>query len=336
MTNATKTLAIVFAGSLTLALMTSWSWSTTSSAAFQTELLAVDTGAVQAVRIERPDAPLVQLQRSDTGWVVAPADTSATYPAGRQAVTGLLNNLPSLQVGAVATRQPEKHPRYGVDSTGTTVTLLGENETSLGQLIVGRTRIQRPQSSGQGRRSRMRRQRRGTPITYVRSPDRPDVYAIEKSLQAVVTRSVEDWRDTQIWAVDRTQIQRIDFRYPADSSFTVRRVTSGDSTASRRDAWVTAGDTLSRNSASALLRTLSSPQAEGFRNNMTPEDLTDPLYTLRLHLADGSQRTLRLRPSASGPRYVAAADGWPYVAELRASTWDRSVLQGRASLLKTP
>ncbi len=334
MTNATKTLALIFAGTVALALATSWSWSTTSSAAFQEELLAVDTSAVQAVRIERSQASSVRLERTSDGWAVAPSDTSATYPASAQSVTQLLSTLPALQVSAVATRQPDKHPRYGVDSTGTTITMLGADDEHLGQLIVGRTQIRRPQSGRQTQNPLQRQQRRGTPITYVRSPDKPDVYSIEQSLRSLTSRSVEDWRDTQIWAVDRSQVQRIDFRYPADSSFTVERVSPSDTTAGP-DAWVSAGDTLSRNDISSMLRTLSSPQADGFVENMASENFGEALYTVRLQLTDGSRRTLRLRPTSAGEQYRATAEGFPYVVELQKSRWDRSVLKGRGALLNT-
>jgi hypothetical protein len=59
MTNATKTLALTFAGALALALATSWNWSSSSSAAFQQALLGVDTSAVQAVQIDCPNESLV-------------------------------------------------------------------------------------------------------------------------------------------------------------------------------------------------------------------------------------------------------------------------------------
>ena len=335
MTNATKTLAIIFAGTLALALATSWSWSTTSSAAFQQNLLAVDTSAVQAIRIEHWNRPSVRLERTEEGWSVVPTDTSVTYPASNQSVEQLLSTLPTLQVNAVATRQPDKHPRYGVDSTGTMITMLGGDDEQLGQLLVGRTQIQRPQSGGR-RRNPMRRRRRGTPITYVRAPDKPDVYSVEQSLRSITNRSAEDWRDRTIWTVDRTRIQRIDFRYPADSSFTARRVSPTD-TATTSDAWVSAGDTLSRSSVSSMLRTLSSPRADGFVESKAPEDLGEAPFEIRLYLSQqqsGSPRTLQLRPNLSGKYYIATATGYPYVAQLRAGTWDRSVLKERSAFLK--
>jgi hypothetical protein len=332
MTNATKTLALIFAGTLTLALAASWSGSATSSAAFEEELLAVDTSAVQAVRIEEPPGTPVRLERTGDGWAVAPSDTSVTYPASPQSVDQLFSTLPSLQVGAVATRQPDKHPRYGVDSTGTTITLLGGNDEQLGQLIVGRTRMRRPQGGGQRQNPMQRRRRPGTPVTYVRSPDRPDVYSVEQSLRALTSRSVEDWRDKQIWALDRSQIQQIDFRYPADSSFTVRRASQSDTTAVP-DRWVSAGDTLSRSSTSSLLRTLSTAEAAGFVNDQSPSNLGEASYTIDVQLSDGTQRALHIRRTPEGQHYVATADGYPYVVKLRKSNWDRSVLMSRSALL---
>lgn len=334
MTNATKTLALLFAATLALALATSWSWSTTSSAAFQNELLAVDTSAVQAVQIERSAPSAIRLERTSDGWAVAPGDTSVTYPASLQSVDQLLSTLPSLEVSAVATRQPDKHPRYGVDSTGTTITMLGDGGEALGSLIVGRTRIRRSQQ-GQGRSPMRRRRRGGTPITYVRSPDRPDVYSIEQSLRSLTSRSVDDWRDKQIWGLTRNDIQRVDFQYPADSSFTITRV-SGSDTTSAPDAWVSAGDTLAESQVSSLMNSLTSPRADGFVEDKQPKVLGDAPFTIRLHLSQqsGSPQVLRLRPAPDDQYYHASAEGYPYVVELRKSTWDRSVLTGRSALLQ--
>ncbi len=332
MTNATKTLALLFAGSLLLALATAWGGGTTSSAAFQGELMSVDTSAVQAVRIRRPDGSSVRLQRAGTGWSVGPADTSATYPARAQSVRQILNTLPALEVGTVATRRADKHPQYGVDSTGTTVTMLGAGDEPLAELIVGRTRMRRPQSGGPSQTPLQQRRRRGTPVTYVRTPDRPDVYSVEQSLRSVTSRDVEDWRKKQIWGLARTDIQRIDLRYPADSSFALQRVAAGD-TASTDDAWVSAGDTLAQSEVSSMLRVLSSPEADGFAESISPDAFDDAEYEVRLHLSDGSRRTIRLSSAPNAQQYRAVADGFPYVVELRKRTWNRSVLQGRSALL---
>ncbi|WP_263786659.1 DUF4340 domain-containing protein [Salinibacter grassmerensis] len=331
MTNATKTLALFFAATLVFALATTWGGGTASSAAFQDKLLAVDTSAVQAIQIERPNGPSVRLERSSGNWSVQSSNASTAYPASAQTVRQTLNTLPSLEVGAVATRRPDKHPQYGVDSTGTAVTLLGAADEPLGRLIVGRTRVRQSQPEGSSPNP-VQRRRRGTPVTYVRTPDRPDVYSIEQSLRSVTSRDVEDWRDKQIWGLTRADIQRIDFRYPADSSFAMQRVTMSDTMAAS-GAWVSAGDTLSQTEVSSMLRVLSSPQADGFAESTGPDDFGEALYEVRLRLADGARRSIRLRPAPDAQRYLAVADSLPYVVELQAPTWDQSVLRGRSALL---
>lgn len=334
MTNATKTLAIVFAATLALALASTWGGSSSSSAAFQGQLLSVDTSAVQAVRIERSGAPSVRLEQADGGWSVAPADTTATYPASSESVNRLFSSLPALEVNAVTTRQPDKHPRYGVDSTGTRVTLLGAGDEPLGNLIVGRTEMQRPQSQGR-QQNPMQRMRQGTAITYVRQPDRPDVYSVEQSLRSITDRSITDWRDKRLWALDRSAIRQVDFTFPGDSSFTMKRAAPSDTAATGApDTWLSAGDTLATTEVSSLLRTLSTPRADGFVENTSPEDFGEAPYKVLVQTADGSRRTLRLRPASGGENYVAAADAFPYVVELDKNQWDDAVLQGRSALLK--
>lgn len=328
MTNATKTLAILFGASVLLAVVVRWGGGSGASAAFQTELLAVDTAQVQSVRIERSGTAPLRLNKSGGSWSVAPSDTSATFPASATTIESVLGTLRSIEVSAVATRQTEKHPRYGVDSTGTRVTMLDSGDEPLGELIVGRTQVKQPPSSGQ--QNPMRRRRRpGTPVTYVRSPDRPDVYSVEQSLSSIVNRSVEDWRDKQIWGVEQSEISQVEFDYPADSSFTMRRVADSSSS-----AWLSQGDTLATSEVSSLLRTLSNPDADGFVEGTTPESLSSPLYTVRLHVGDAT-RSLHFHSTGDENTYHATASGYPYVAEMHASRWERTVLQGREALLDT-
>jgi len=331
MTNATKTLAVIFAGTLALAVASTWGGSAPSSAAFQQQLLAVDTSTVQTVRIERPQSPPVQLERTADGWVVAPSDTATTYPVRPQSVDRLLDQVAGLQVRAVPTRQPSNHPRYGVDSTGTQIALLGDDGTSVGELVVGRTRMRRPQSEGNRNPMQRMQQGRGTPVTYVRTPDRPDVYSVEQSLRDITQRGVDDWRDGRLWAVDRASIQRIDFSFPGDSSFTMQRAAPGDTaSAVGPSTWVSDGDTLSSSRVSRLLRTLATPEADGFVDEAPAAGMESTRYDIQLHLRDGSRRTLHLVRTDDG-NYRGTSEKVDFVARLSGDRW-AEVLQGREAL----
>lgn len=312
MTNATKTLLVLFGGLLAVTVLVRWTQSPSASEAFQGPLLTVDSTSVAGLSVRtRAPAPALQVTRRDTGWTVQPPNTSATYAADVSTVENAISALLSLQPEAVVTRQEEKHARYGVDSTGTQVVVQNDTGESLRTVIVGRSQPGR---------------RRSGPTTYVRIEGRPDVYAVSQFLSASVPTSASQWRDKQVWRLDRTRITQVDFEYPADSSFTIRRAAGGTD-------WVSRGDTLASGSVSSLLRPLSSLDAGGFAEGRTPQQLT-PRYTLRLHLEDGTTRTVRLQPGESGS-YLAAASGYPYVFTVSKNRWDRSVLQRREDLLRS-
>jgi hypothetical protein len=339
MTNATKTLAVLFAATLALAVASSWSWSGSSGASFRTKLLPVDTSAVQAMRIAQGDGPTVRLQKADDGWTVRPDDAESSYPAQTSSVDRLLNTLPSLPVKAVATRQTDKHPRYGVDSTGTTVTLLGSGDEELGALLVGRTEF-RSRNESDGKSSPMQRMRRqGTNITYVRAPDRPDVYSVEADLESMVTKSVTDWRDKTIWGVAESDIQRVQLTTAgdsaaADTSVRFQRAVPSDTAASPKPTWISNGDTLSTDAVSSVLTTVASPRASGFAEATTPDELSDPIHTVRLTLSDGTKRTLTLYPDPSSTdTYLATASDYPYVARIQKRRWE-DVFKPRSTFLK--
>ena len=339
MTNATKTLSGIFAVTLALAVATSWSWSGSSSAAFRTQLVPVDSSAVQALRIDRSGTS-VRLQRSDDGWTVGPADASSSYPARASAVERLLNTLPALEVSAVATRQPDKHPRYGVDSTATTVSLRGSGDKELARLLVGRTEFQRRSSSQQQQRPMRRMRQQGTSRTYVRTPNRPDVYAVEASLEGLLNKTVEDWRDKTIWGVAESDIQRVHLtragdNATADTSVRLQRAApSSAPTSSPQPTWMSDGDTLSTRAVSSVLATVASPRASGFVPDTAPEDLSDPIRTVRLRLNDGTTHTLSLYPDpSSADTYLATAADYPYVAQLQKRRWD-DVFNPRSPFLK--
>jgi hypothetical protein len=94
--------------------------------------------------------------------------------------------------------------------------------------------------------------------------------------------------------------------------------------------WISAGDTLSSSEVSSALRTLSSPEADGFADEVSAGTLDSSPYAIRLHLRDGSRRTLRLSPAADG--YRATAEQGDFVVRLADTPWD-DLLRGRSAFL---
>lgn len=314
MSNATKTLALVFVGLLVLTGLVQWMSSPSASEAFQRDVIALDTAAVQTLVIDNPsrDAP-VRLTRSDGPWRVQSGEGSA-YPASAEAVRRALGTLSTLNVNALVTRQESKHARFQVDSTGTTVTALGRDDQNLARLIVGK-----PTFTGRQQAN-----------TYVRPAGEASVYEVESFLPSQLNKDVEEWRDKSVWSLDRTAITQVDFEYPADSAFTMTK-----STAQTGTAWTSTGDTLRTGAVGQVINQITDLRASGFAEGGSPDAFGDALHTLRIHLGSGQQKVIRLKPSAENEAtYRATATDYPYVFEVRKSTWDRQVLRSRSALLQ--
>lgn len=315
MTNATKTLGVLFVGLTALTGLTAWLQGPSASEAFRRTLVALDTAAVQTLIVQpTPDEAPVRLARADAGWTVQRGPDGPAYPADAEAVRRALDALAALRANAVVTRQPEKHARFQVDSTGTWVTARDADGNALAELVLGR----------------MHFAQRRQPNTYVRPAAEPAVYEVEGMLNTRFNNDVEGWRAKRVWSLDRSRITRIELDYPADSAFAIERATTAAGT-----AWLSRGDTLQTGAVGQLLDELATLDAAGFADDLTPEAFGAAPYLVRLHLDNGTQRAVRLRPAEDDASvYRAVATDYPYVFEVRASTWDRRVLQGRAALLR--
>lgn len=309
MTNATKSLAVVFIVLLVVTVAMKWSSGPEASQAFRSELVSVDTAAVKKMVINHPLNPTVTLKKDNGGWNVT-GQKPEIYPADARSVENAISRLNNLSVNSVATRQPDKYTRYKVDSTGIKVSLY-DGEEQLQSIYVGG----------------MQRAGRRSINNYVRLADENAVYVVEGFLKSTFSKGINDWRDKQIWDLEQSNISRVNFLYPADSSFTIRKV--------KGKQWVSAGDTLSQTSVSTTLSRLANFRASGFADSLSVDDFGKEKYAVQLELTGGERRRFRLRESpADTTIYLGVTERYPYVFTLRKSTWDDYVLKSREELLR--
>lgn len=309
MTNATKSLAIIFVALAVITAAVEMSSGPAASQAFTSKLISVDTSQVNKIVINKPGSPSITLSKSKNTWMVS-TEKGKQYPASRNAVKRALLQLNGLKVSSVATRDPQKYTRYKVDSTGTKVTLFND-DNQLGSLIIGAPQIESRREFN----------------NYVRRPSDKTVYAVQGFLGPSFSKKLNDWRNKTVWDVDRSDISQVHFLYPADSSFSIKRANA--------NKWVSEGDTLSNTSLSPILRNLSTMRVDGFANALSVDDFGTEQYAIQLQLKSGEQHRLRIKSMPSdSTHYLGVAKGFPYVFKLNKSSWDRSVLKSRGDLLK--
>jgi len=312
MTNATKTLTGIFAALLLITAIVKWGDNRSSSEAFRSKLVRVDTASVNMIVIEKPGNNALELREEQGIWQVTDSRSENWYEADQNTVGRALDRLNNLNVKAVATRNPDKHTRYKVDSTGTGVSLYNENENLLAGIILGAPNIvsQREYNS------------------YVRPVDENAVYTVEGFLNATFNRDLEAWRNKQVWELDRNRISRVDFLFPGDSSYSVQQV--------GEYKWISEEDTLKSGPVSTMLDRLSTLQASGFvdSDSLTTENFGSDLYAIHIQLDNGGQKKLRIKPSENKAEFAVVATDYPYVFTVNKAAWNDVVLNPRRELLK--
>ncbi len=310
MTNATKTLSTILILVVALTLGVKLSSHSSSSKAFRSSIVNVDTAMVNKVIINKPTkGKKVILKKNGADWKVSGA-TNTAYPADGRQVDQAINQLTHLQVKSVATRNPENYTRYKTDSTGTKVLLMNGDKQLAGLIIGAPQFVSRREFN-----------------SYVRPVNDKSVYAVNGFLGSSSSTDVNQWRDKGVWKLDKEQITGVDFQFPADSSYNIKRV--------KDNKWVSNGDTLKQSSVRSILNQFSPLRAEGFVDSLSASDFGKPLYAIQLHLKNGSQKTLRLKPlEGDSTAFEATASAYPYVFTLNKSTWENTVLKARKGLLK--
>lgn len=312
MTQATKSLTIIFVVLLVITGLVKWTGTSSSSQAFRSNLVEVDTAQVNRMVVEAPTQNRkVTLQKESGSWQVSRDNSQTSYPADGGSITNAIQELNNMSVQAVATRDPEKFTRFKVDSTGTTVSLYNNNQL-LSSLVVGAPQIVSRQQYN----------------NYVRPADEETVYSVDSFLSSRFGKDLEGWRDKVVWQVDENQISQIDFLFPADSSYSIQRAGA--------NSWTSDGDTLQSGSVSRITSRLSTLRASGFVEDSPPSDFGTELYAIQMQLDNGMQKTLRLKlPEQEEPSdYQAVAGDYPYTFTLSKRSFDNSVLQPRTDLLQ--
>lgn len=311
MTNATRTLFIIFVSLIVLTAWVKWSAGPAASEAFRTTIADVDAEQVNSIRIEKPAAEQTLLLEEDpSGWTVTGGTSNDRFTADSSLIKRAIEDLTHLNVRAVATRDPQKFTRYKADSTGIKVSLFN-GERLLTSIIVGA-----PQFVSQREFN-----------NYVRPADEEVVYAVEGFLESTFNRDLSDWREKDVWDISRDNITRVDFLFPADSSYSIER--AGE------EHWISEGDTLNQTRVNSVLRQLSSLRADGFVDSLSTSAFGTELYAVQFQLDDGPGRTVRLKPDdQDDTRFIAVATDFPYVFTLNRSSWENSMLRAREELLE--
>jgi hypothetical protein len=210
-------------------------------------LLKTDTAGITEVRLYPASERRAEIKLTRAGKHWKATREALTASAGSGAVNNLLSTLASLKPERIVSRKKEKRDTYHTgDTTGTRVTVFrGDDE--LTSLVVGK------ESGG---------------LTYVRPGGEDEVYAVSGYLSTVFDKSFSHWRDQSFLRIDKDQITKIRFNYPADSSFVMEKNDRG---------WMIGNDSADSAAIDNYLNKLRSKDLSAFADDFSaaaPPDIT--------------------------------------------------------------
>jgi len=221
-------------------------------------LLTLDTAKIDEIKIlpskERTEE--LRLVREGNLWKVIKG--TRQEPASKSSVKNLLSSL-NMEAQQMVSRKKEKWEEFNVGNNSTHVTVFNEGN-KLADFHIGKLGF--TQSSGGGF---------GGSYTYVRLSDEDQVYSVDGFLEPTFNSTFNDWRDKTLSKLNKEDVIKLSFNYPADSGFVVEK---------RDSVWYTAADKVDPSKIENLLNLLAAKYASEFAEDFTPTSL--PTATLQI------------------------------------------------------
>ncbi|MEM9829778.1 MAG: DUF4340 domain-containing protein [Bacteroidota bacterium] len=214
-----KILSITFGVLLIAYLATQLTGGKANQRNFRTNLVTMDTATVNRIVLNPKGGEAVTFNEADSTWQVSQGGVTAE--ADQQAVQSLLGTLLQLEPKRLAARSEEKWNTFEVtDSLGSRVQAYS-GDNLLADVYVGKFSLQQMPQQPMQPGMPPQQQPRPKATSYVRLGNESEVYAVDGFLTTSFDRQFNSWRDRNFLQLEKENISRISFQYPADSSFTL-------------------------------------------------------------------------------------------------------------------
>jgi hypothetical protein len=200
-----KVLVIVFGALLIGVVILYWIQNKGEERNFRSNLAEIDTSKITAIILKPAKKPYqLRLEKQGNSWKVKLNNKS--YLVNKSSVDAILSGLTQLRTERLVSSSLESRNEYDVsDSLGTRVTVEGNGKT-LVDMVVRKFNYQQSNQSV---------------TTYARLYNEDDIYAINGYLSMNFNQDINSLRYNALGKGTATDISKLTFSYPADSSFTL-------------------------------------------------------------------------------------------------------------------
>jgi hypothetical protein len=217
-----KTLAITFLVLLTMVVAVKIIDSFGRGNTLKDVLFDINTDDVTTIRIypQSEKGKEITLVKNNGVWSVK--FNGVTYNGDQNLINSLPEQINKLKPIRLAATKKESRKNFQLTDSLATKVLLENNGKVVAGLYIGKFSYIMPKNRPQQQNPYMRRPQ-GKMNTYVRTLDDDNIYAVEGFLGMSFNRSADDYRDKTIISVNRNDLTKLTFSYPADSSFVLTK-----------------------------------------------------------------------------------------------------------------
>ncbi|MCF8359642.1 MAG: DUF4340 domain-containing protein [Prolixibacteraceae bacterium] len=214
-----KYLLILFCVLLALLIIVSVIENKKGDRSFEKDLIALNAEDVTSITLfpRSLNGKTINLTRTgDATWEVE--SNGRTYPAEPSNVQSMLSALETLEATNLVSKSEERWGMYEVTDSLATRVQAFKSGKKVADVYIGKFKFSQPRQMN----------------TYVRLQGEKNVFSVEGFLGMTFNRTLNDFRSKVITNASKDNWTRLDFNYPADSSFTLQK--TGDS-------WTVNGET---------------------------------------------------------------------------------------------
>ncbi|TRX70372.1 DUF4340 domain-containing protein [Carboxylicivirga sp. M1479] len=215
-----KTLSWVFLGLLILTVGIKVLDNRRGVNTLKTELFNIEENVITSVIVKPKmlNGKSIELKKNNEDWRVV--SDGKSYNGDAVTIEQLINQLNGLKPIRLASQTKDGWDKFELtDSLSTEVQFMGA-KGELAKIYIGKFSYSQPKTNPMMQQNPYMRPQ-GTMTSYVRYNDEKEVYAVEGFLGSSANRNVDAFRDKTLLKTNKTNINKIEFSYPADSSFTM-------------------------------------------------------------------------------------------------------------------
>lgn len=256
---STKTLIILFSVLLLIVVVFLLYDSQHGERSFRSDIISIDTSKVTSINIypKQNNHKLVKIFKEGNYWKIN-LDNNKTADVPHQKVENIFRELLSIKALSVAALGKNKWKEFQVDDTSGTKIKVFENGNNTLDLTIGKFAFQRPKSI----------------FTYVRVGDDENVYKINGMPGFTLNQDVNYFRNGRVINDNFSHWSKLNFTYPADSSFVLEK---------KNKNWMAGSRDVDSAEVANYLVSISNLTSQNFVDSLDQKILSKASYTLTIN-----------------------------------------------------